>query len=86
MANGNGNNKLLYWLLGILAAAVMSLAGSWGLSVNSKLDAIMSTHSELRSQAAVQDTRIRSIEDRVNGQLNTIDAKLNLLLRQQGSN
>lgn len=81
MSNGNGTNKLLYWLLGVLAAVVISLAGAWAVNVNRQMERLADVHEELRPRTAVIEQRVKNLEEKYGN----IDDKLDRLLQQRNT-
>lgn len=79
MTNGNGTNRLLYWLLGILAATLLSVGGAWAMRVDRQLERLADVHEELRPKTAVIEQRVNTLEHK----LGSIDDKIDRLLQQQ---
>lgn len=68
MATLNGNARLLYWLLGIFAAAVLSIGGAWAKGVTEKADRVPA---------------IEQRQDDQKEQMNRIEDKLDRVLQMQ---
>lgn len=70
MTNGNGNTKTLYWLLGILATALLTIGGAWAKDIVAKADKV----------PTIEQIQIRQQE-----QLDRMEGKLDKLLQQRGN-
>jgi hypothetical protein len=74
----NGNSKLLYWLLSLFAAIIISLASAWAVGVDRKLERLADVHEELRPRTAVIEQRVKNLEDN----MDSINGKLDRLLQR----
>jgi hypothetical protein len=66
-AANNEANRLVWWLVGVLTAIVVSLLGAWGKGISSDVDKLKSAVSAIQAL----DSRLIRVENKLDKVLET---------------
>ena len=74
--NGNGTNRLIFWILGLCASIILGGAGFWLVAMQGRQD----THSAILAgrgeRIAILETTVTQTLPRLEKRLESIDLKL----------